>query len=91
MVWAFLIFYQLKEMSKAEAEKAKKRWDTFKKGFPAGIRLIGEYDHAWGTNYNGFFLIEADSSDKFLNWWRRFKDEVRWYTTSTKTILGRKR
>jgi hypothetical protein len=33
---------------------------------PPGIELVGEYIHAWGTEYNGFLLFEAESSDSFL-------------------------
>ena len=89
MPWVFLVFFKFKEMDNEEADKARKRWNAFKKQFPAGIKLLGEYDHALGTGYNGFILLESRSSDDFLNWWKKFKDEVRWYITSTKTIIGR--
>ena len=38
---------------------------------PQGIELIGEYNHAWGTEYNGFLLFEAESSDDFMDWWSK--------------------
>jgi hypothetical protein len=40
---------------------------------PSGIGLAGEYNHAWGTEYNGFLLFESESSDAFLDWWSKFK------------------
>jgi len=91
LTWAFLVFYRLCEMSKEDAEKARKSWEKFKKTWPSGIRLVGEYTHAWGTEYNGLFLIESDSSDEFLNWWPTFKDQVRWYVSETKTVIAQKR
>lgn len=91
MVWGFLVFYRLKELTKKEAEKARKDWEAFKKKLPKKINIVGEYDHAWGTDYNGFFIIETEDSDEFFRWWPKFKEQVRWYTTSTKTIVGEKR
>jgi hypothetical protein len=55
------------------------------------VRLTGEYIHAWGTEYNGFLLFEADNSDSFLSWWSSFKDKIRWYVDQTHTIVARKR
>jgi hypothetical protein len=52
---------------------------------------VGEYDHAWRTEYNGFLLLESDPSDSFLGWWSNFKDKVRWYVEQTHTITTRKR
>jgi hypothetical protein len=52
---------------------------------------VGEYDHAWGKEYNGFLLFEADSSDSFLEWWSNFKDNVRWYIEQTHTITAKRR
>jgi len=52
---------------------------------------VGEYDHAWGIEYNGFLLFEADSSDSFLEWWSNFKDKVRWYIEQTHTITAKRR
>jgi hypothetical protein len=53
-------------MSKEEAQKAKEEWQNLKNGLPSGIELVGEYTHAWGTEYSGFLL--SDSADSFLDW-----------------------
>ena len=50
-------------MSKEEAERAKDNWHSLKNGLPAGIDLVGEYTHAWGTEYNGFLLFESESAN----------------------------
>jgi hypothetical protein len=34
---------------------------------------VVEYDHALGTEYNGFLLFEADSSDLLLDGWSNLK------------------
>ena len=88
---AFLVFYRFKTMSKGEAEKAKDEWHNLKNGLPSGIELLGEYTHAWGTEYNGFLLFESDSADSFLDWWSKFKDNIRWYVEQTHTIAARRR
>jgi hypothetical protein len=87
----FLVFYRFKAMSKDEAHKANTEWRELKNSLPSGIELVGEYDHAWGTEYNGFLIFEADSSDSFLDWWSSFKDKVRWYVEQTHTIVARRR
>jgi hypothetical protein len=87
----FLVFYRFKSMNKEEAVKARTEWRELRNGLPDGIELIGEYDHAWGTEYNGFLLIESESSDAFLDWWSGFKDKVRWYVEQTHTIAARRR
>ena len=48
----FLVFYRFKAMSKDEAQKANNEWRELKNSLPSGIELVGEYDHAWGTEYN---------------------------------------
>ena len=70
-------------MNKEESAKAKTEWRELRNGLPSGIELIGEYDDAWGTEYNGFLLIELESSDAFLDWGSGFKDKVRWYVEQT--------
>ena len=54
---AFLVFYRFKAMNKEETKKAKDEWDGLKDSLPSGIELVREYIHAWGTEYNGFFVI----------------------------------
>ncbi|HYY67299.1 MAG TPA: hypothetical protein VE572_03020 [Nitrososphaeraceae archaeon] len=88
---AFLVFYKFKAMSDQEAQKASTEWGDLKKSLPSDVRLAGEYIHAWGTEYNGFLIFEADSSDSFLTWWSGFKDKIRWYVDQTHTIVARKR
>jgi hypothetical protein len=87
----FLVFYRFKTMSKEEAERAKDNWHSLKNRLPAGIELVGEYTHAWGTEYNGFLLFESESADSFLDWWSKFKDSIRWYVEQTHTIVARRR
>lgn len=91
MTYAFLVFYQFKTMSADETKRATAGWQGLKKHLPQGVRLAGEYDHAWGTEYNGFLLFEAEDSDSFLDWWSSFRDKVRWYVTKTHTVVSRKR
>jgi hypothetical protein len=55
-------------MSKEEAQKAKEEWQNLKNGLPSSIELVGEYTHAWGTEYSGFLLSESNSADSFLDW-----------------------
>jgi hypothetical protein len=64
---------------------------SIKNSLPSGIELVGEYIHAWGTEYNGFLLFEVDSADSFLDWWSKFKDTIRWYVEQTHTIVARRR
>jgi hypothetical protein len=78
-------------MTKEEANKASHEWRELKSGLPADVELIGEYDHAWGTEYNGFLLFEAEKADSFLDWWTTFKNSIRWYVEKTYTITARKR
>ena len=78
-------------MSTEEAKKANSEWHELKNSLPSSVELMGEYDHAWGTEYNGFLLFEAESSDLFFDWWSGFKDKVRWYVEQTHTIVARRR
>lgn len=87
----FLVFYRFRAMSPEEAKRAAQEWKELKNSLPSGIELMGEYDHAWGTEYNGFLIFESESSDLFLDWWSNFKDKVRWYVDQTHTIAARRR
>ena len=91
MAATFLVFYRFKTMSPEETKKANEEWKDIKKSLPQGIELIGEYNHAWGTEYNGFLLFEAESSDDFMDWWSKFKDGIRWYVDHTHTITARRK
>ncbi len=89
MTLGFLIFYRVRELSAKELEDSKKKWDDFKrKQWPKGVKLIGEYDHAFGIGYNGFFIIETEDYDAFLNFYEGFREYTRWYVTETRTITG---
>ena len=91
MAATFLVFYRFKTMSPEETKKANEQWKDIKKSLPQGIELIGEYNHAWGTEYNGFLLFEAESSDDFMDWLSKFKDGIRWYVDRTHTITARRK
>ena len=91
MAATFLVFYRFKTMTPEETKKANEQWKDIKKSLPSGIELMGEYNHAWGTEYNGFLLFEADSSDDFMDWSAKFKDGIRWYVDHTHTITARRK
>jgi hypothetical protein len=91
MAATFLVFYKYKSMTKEETQKAVQQWRELRNGLPGDVELIGEYNHAWGTEYNGFLLFEAEKADSFLDWWSAFKDSIRWYVEKTYTITARKR
>ena len=91
MTATFLVFYKFKPMSKEDLKKVSDEWSALRKVLPVGLELVGEYVHAWGTEYNGFLMFEAEKSDLFLDWWSSFKDTIRWYVEKTYTITARKR
>ncbi|MHA1410927.1 MAG: DUF3303 family protein [Candidatus Odinarchaeia archaeon] len=86
MTLAFIIFYKIKKLSNQEADDAKRDWDEFKKKTPEGLRIAAEYDHAWGSKYNGIIIVESEKMEAFLEWWRKFRDFTRWYVIETRTI-----
>ena len=87
MALAFFVLYKIKTLSNQEKEDAKREWDEFKKTMMPNIKLIGEYEHAWGSPYNGIFILETDDVTQFLEWWPKFRDITRWYVTETRTII----
>ena len=87
----FLVFYKFRSMTRDEKEKSKNEWNELKNTLPQGIELIGEYGHAWGTEYNGFLMFQSETSDIFFEWWAGFKDKIRWYVEKTHTIVARRR
>lgn len=87
----FLVFFKFRSMTHDEKEKSKNEWNELKNTLPQGIELIGEYGHAWGTEYNGFLLFQAETSDSFFDWWSNFKDSIRWYVDKTHTIIARRK
>jgi uncharacterized protein DUF3303 len=86
----FLVFYRFKAMNEEETTRAKNQWNELRNNLPSGIELIGEYVRAWGIEYNGFLLFEAEVADPFLDWWSKFKDTIRWYVEETQTIVARR-
>ena len=86
----FLVFYKFRSMTSDERSRAKEEWDKLKNTLPQGIELTGQYSHAWGTEFNGFLLFQAETSDSFFDWWEGFKDSIRWYVEKTHTIIARR-
>ena len=91
MVLGVLVFFRYKPMSKDELSKAGEGWEKFKKKLPRGVSIVAEYDHAFGTDWNGFFLVEAKSMDAFQRFWGKFRDETRWYVERVQSVIGVKR
>lgn len=87
----FLVFYRLRPLDSEEKNISKHKWDEIKGSLPSEIELVGEYNHAWGTEYNGFLMFHSKTSDHFFEWWSTFKDEIRWYVEKTHTIAARSR
>jgi len=89
MTLGFVILYKLKELTTDQVNMAREKWNKFKaEMWPDDIKLLGEYGHAYGSDYNGFFIIEASSFDKFQEFCSKFRDYTRWYVESTRTIIG---
>ncbi len=89
--YVYIVFYKLKEMSDEEEERARREWEEMMTDWPPEVRLLGVYDHAWGTSYNGFLMLECDSMDAYVRFWRWFRDKVRWYVVETRTVIATKR
>ena len=91
LTYAFIVFYRYRTMSMEEAEKAREFWTDFLKGeWPSDVRIVGNYKYAWGTEWNGFLLIETESAHTFFEFWPKFRDKTRWYVDNTRTIIGQK-
>jgi hypothetical protein len=89
MTLGFIILYRLKELTSDQVNMARQRWSKFKSEmWPSDVKLLGEYGHAYGSDYNGFFLVEAPTFEKFQEFYSKFRDYTRWYVQSTKTITG---
>ncbi|MEM3480856.1 MAG: hypothetical protein QW576_04130, partial [Candidatus Korarchaeum sp.] len=71
--YIYLVLYKLKELSREEEEKARMQWEDMMREWPPEVRLIGVYDHAWGTEYNGVMILESDSMDSFTRFWKWFR------------------
>jgi hypothetical protein len=62
----FLVFYKFRPLSSEEKDRDNNEWNKLKNTLLAGIELIGEYNHAWGTEYNGFLMFQTETSDSFF-------------------------
>lgn len=82
-----IVFFEYKELSEAEAEQASEEWDELLEKLPEGIEVT-TVDHAFGTEYNGFFIIEGDDFQTYLRFWKDLKDKIRWYISRTRTVIG---
>ena len=91
MTYTIIVFYRFKELAPSQEERARREWDEIKSEFPEGIKLISNNSHAFGTSWNGFLIIEADTFEKYVQFWKRFRDRIRWYVAETNTIIGVKR
>lgn len=90
-MWGAVIFFRYRTMTDAEVNRAKKEWEEFKKALPRGVRIVAEYDHAHGTDWNGFFIVEARTMDLFQQFWETFRDLTRWYVERTQAVIGVRR
>ncbi len=92
MSYGFIVFYRFQLMTPEQAGKAKEFWDEFGKGsWPEHLKLIGDYKHAWGSDWSGFLLIETEDPQSFFEFWPIFRDKTRWYIENTRTIVAIKR
>lgn len=87
----FLVFYRYKPMTKEEAKRSSDEWDEFKKESTNGAKITGEYDHAHGTDWNGFFIVESEDMETFQEFWEKCRDATRWYIESMEVVIGFKR
>jgi len=89
--YAFLVFYKFKKLTADEEWRAREEWREILREWPEEVKLVGIYDHAWGTEYNGFLLLECEDMDKFVEFWKKLRDNVRWYVKETRTVIAVKR
>ena len=91
MTYAFIVFYHLKPMTEEESLKAREFWIEFSQtDWPSELAIIGDYSYAWGSEWNGFLLIESENPEMFFDFWPKFRDKTRWYIDNTRTIIARK-
>lgn len=92
MTYSFVVFYRFMKMTPEEAGKAKEFWSEFSnKNWPEELVIIGDYRYAWGTEWNGYLLLETENPQLFFDFWPRFRDKTRWYIDNTRTVIGQKR
>ena len=92
MTFAFVVFYRFKLMTSDEVEKARGFWREYiEKNWPKELTILGDYRHAWGTEWSGFLFLETKNPQTFFEFWPLFRDETRWYIENTRTVIGLKR
>jgi hypothetical protein len=92
MSLGFVVFFRLKELSPEQAQEARKKWLDYKKNkWPKTVKLIGEYDHAYGSDFNGFVVIETPDFETFASFYPQLRENTRWYVSATTTVTGVKR
>ena len=91
MVYTIIIFYKFKELSPSQEGKARKEWDEIKSQLPEKIRFVSNNSHAFGTAWSGFLIVESEDFESYVQFWKWFKDRIRWYVAETQTIIGTKR
>ncbi|MFX1273312.1 MAG: hypothetical protein ACFFAX_16640 [Promethearchaeota archaeon] len=92
MTYAFIVFYRFQLMDEEKAKKARKFWTVYSKDdWPSDIKILGDYRHAWGSDWNGFLLLEVEKPERFFEFWPKFRDKTRFYLDNTRTIIGAKR
>ncbi len=92
MTYGFVIYYRFKLLTPEEAEKAREFWAEFRnESWPKDLEIVGNYTHAWGTEWNGWLLVETENPVTFFEFWPFFRDKTRWYIDNTRTIIGVKK
>ncbi len=87
--YGFIVYYRLKSLTEEELRKSREDWlRVINESWPTNLRIVGEYRHAWGTEWNGFFVLETEDPEVFFDWWPRFRDRTRWYVDNTRTVIG---
>ncbi len=89
MTYGFIVFYRFKLMDADEAKESREFWQRFRtESWPKELKIVGDYRHAWGTEWNGFLIIETESPQLFFEFWPTFREETRWYVENTRTVIG---
>ncbi|MBD3160425.1 MAG: hypothetical protein GF309_16715 [Candidatus Lokiarchaeota archaeon] len=92
MTYAFVVFYRFKLLSPEESKKAREFWLQFtEEEWPEDIEIVGDFSYAWGSEWNGFLMLQTEEAERFFQFWPKFRDKTRWYVDNTRTIIGLKR
>ena len=88
-MYTVIVFYKFKELSAEAEQRARDQWEQLKSEFGKfEVRLISNNLHAFGTRFNGFLVIEVENFENYIQFWKWFKDRIRWYVEQTTTIIG---